>query len=228
MPENNNMSERTEIESLLPWYVTGKLSKSETEKVDQYLAAHPGMSMQLDLIEQEKLETTLINEAIATPSATSIDRLMARLDEEFGPEQSPDETSWLQSIWRDIAGAFQMPVIQFAGAAAAVLIIVQAISLGVLLNSNTPGSATYTTASGPESPATSGTVMLVTFKQSATAERISKLLEETNGSIVKGPLAGGFYHVQFNIEPKSPEKVEALVKALETRSDIIDFVSEVE
>lgn len=227
MPENKDMSERTEIETLLPWYVTGKLDRPDVEKVNQYLMSHPEMAMQLELIRQEQLETTLINEAIPTPSATGIDRLMARLDEEFGPDQSSDEVSWLQSIWGDIVGAFQIPVVQFAGAAAAVLIIVQAVSLGVMINSNAPGS-TYTTASGPDAHRVSGTVMLVTFKQSATAENISKLLEDRNGSIIKGPLAGGFYHVKFNIEGVSPEKVDALTKSLETRNDIIGFVSEFE
>lgn len=221
------MSERTEIETLLPWYATGKLSPCEHEKVDLYLEAHPDMAMQLELIEQERFETTMINEAIATPSTTGVDRLMEQLDEEFGSDKSAAQSSWLKSLWSDMTSALQIPVVQFAGIAAAFLIIIQAVSLGVIINNN-PQSTQYTTASGPGTKAGNGIVMLVSFNKSATGGAISKFLQESNGSIVSGPLAGGIYHIKFATNAAKPENVETLANSLEARTDLFDFVSEVE
>ncbi len=228
MPQRKIMEDRTEIETLLPWYVTGKLSDADVEKVDRYISDHPDLAMQLDLINSERLETTLINEEITVPSSISIDRLMAGMDDAFGPEQKPANINWFRSVWSDISSAFKLPVVQFAGVAAALLIVIQSVSIGVLVQNNKTTGGAYTTASGPETSDSDGIEMLVTFNQSATAIEISNLLEETNGSIVKGPLAGGFYRIKFSIQEKSPEKIDALAKALQARKNIIEFISGVE
>ncbi len=77
------MSEQTKIETLLPWYATGKLSAPERQKVEEYLAANPGMKLQLDVIENERLETVMLNEAVGMPTTGGIDRLMTRLVQEM-------------------------------------------------------------------------------------------------------------------------------------------------
>src|SRR5262245_62093995 len=72
-------SEREEIEMLLPWYVTGKLDPSDHAKVEAYLAAHPDVARQLDLVRAERHETVAANEALGWPSAGATERLMAGL-----------------------------------------------------------------------------------------------------------------------------------------------------
>jgi len=71
--------EREEIEMLLPWYVTGKLDRTDAARVESYLARHPRLAAQLDLIRAERDETVLANEALGRPSATALDRLLASL-----------------------------------------------------------------------------------------------------------------------------------------------------
>ena len=71
--------EREEIEMLLPWYATGRLDRADRAKVESYLARHPQMSAQLDLIRAEREQTVLANEALGSPSADARDRLMASL-----------------------------------------------------------------------------------------------------------------------------------------------------
>ena len=50
----NEDAERQEIEKLLPWYVTGRLGRAETSKVESYLGQHPDVLAQLDLIRAER------------------------------------------------------------------------------------------------------------------------------------------------------------------------------
>ena len=64
--------EREEIEMLLPWYVTGKLDRTDAARVESYLARHPRLAAQLDLIRAERDETVLANEALGRPSALGL------------------------------------------------------------------------------------------------------------------------------------------------------------
>lgn len=107
------------------------------------------------------------------------------------------------------------------------MIIIQAVSIGVIVNNNSQG-AQYTTASGPDGETGDGVVMLVSFNKSATSGAISKFLEANNGLVFNGPLAGGFFHIKFATKATKPENVEAIVKAMESRKDLFDFVSEFE
>ena len=221
---SEQLTKKEQIETLLPWYVTGKLSAAERQKVDQYIATNSDKALQLELIQQERLETVLQNEATGLPTSGGIDRLMTRLDIDFGPDKSNSESNWLNTIWADITSAFQKPAMQFAGIAAALVIVLQSVSLGVLVQNNAPGSK-FTTASGPITTRTGGITMLVTFTPQATAGQISKLLEETGGAIVNGPLAGEFYHIRFPITATSLEEIKTLTNRLEGEKNIIAFVS---
>ena len=62
-------SEREQIEMLLPWYVGGSLDATDRDRVERYLAHHPDLRRQLDLIRQERRETIQANEALPTSSA---------------------------------------------------------------------------------------------------------------------------------------------------------------
>src|ERR1700741_1281260 len=71
--------EREEIEMLLPWYVTGRLDARDRAKVESYLASHPDVAAQLDLVRDEREQAILGNEARGAPSGGALDRLMASL-----------------------------------------------------------------------------------------------------------------------------------------------------
>ena len=81
-------SEREEIEKLLPWYVTGKLGYPDASKVDKYLAQHPDVLSQLQLIGTERQETMRANEAMGWPGSGMSDRLMASLPRGATPSRS--------------------------------------------------------------------------------------------------------------------------------------------
>ena len=62
-------SEREEIEALLPWFVRGTLAAGDRARVDSYLARHPDMRLQLDLVREEMDESVAANEAVAAAPA---------------------------------------------------------------------------------------------------------------------------------------------------------------
>jgi hypothetical protein len=72
-------AEREEIEMLLPWYVSAGSMPATAPASRSYLARDAGMRHQLDLIRAEQQETIAANEALRTPSAGALDRLMASL-----------------------------------------------------------------------------------------------------------------------------------------------------
>ena len=70
----NEDVERAEIEKLLPWYVTGRLGRADSSKVENYLSQYPDVLAQLDLIRAERQETVHANEAMGWPPSGMRDR----------------------------------------------------------------------------------------------------------------------------------------------------------
>jgi anti-sigma factor RsiW len=211
--------EREEIEMLLPWYVTGKLDPADLAKVEAYLAAHPETARQLDLVRAERDATVTANEALGWPAAGATERLMATL-----PKPSPGQGALraVRSGLQQILDLFVAPTagaVRWAAVAAAVLIAVQAVAIGTLVNQR---SGAYQTASGGQ--AGDGIALLVTFADDAKATAISQLLADVDGSIVDGPKAGGVYKVRLRTEDRSPTAREALMRKLIERRDVVRAV----
>lgn len=225
------MSEQNEIEDLFPWYVTGALSDADKSKVEHYLTENPQARAQLALIRQERDEVIDMAEQIPGPAAGGVDKLMARLDEEFGPARPGDtygiveknSSSWWQSVINGIGNAFQLPAVRFGAIAAAVVIALQLATIVSLVKSP-PGVGGYETASGLQKLGP-GPVLLITFKPEATVGQIEALLEKFHGVIIKGPVSGGIYRVHFGREKKTPADTAQLVKSLSAQDKLIAFVA---
>ena len=198
---------------LLPWYITERLDPSDRAKVEAYLAAHPDVARQLDLVRAERHETVAGNEALGWPSAAATERLMATL-----PAARPGWSA-LRAGLQQIAGLFTAPTsgaVRWAAVAAAVLIAVQTVAIATLVSQR---PAPYQTASGPQDG--DGIAVLVTFADDAKATAISELLAEFDASIVDGPKAGGVYKIRLRTDDRSQPAREALVRKLAERRDVI-------
>jgi anti-sigma factor RsiW len=210
-------AEREEIEMLLPWYITGKLDRSDRAKVEAYLAAHPEVARQLDLVRADQHETVAGNEALGWPSAAATERLMAAL-----PRPGWGALRTLRGGLQQIGNLFTAPTagaVRWAAVAAALLIAVQTVVIATLLSQ---GSGPYQAASGPQ--AGDGIALLVTFADNVKATAISQLLTELDASIVDGPKAGGVYKIRLRTEDRSQPARDALVRKLAERRDIIRAV----
>jgi hypothetical protein len=210
--------EREEIEVLLPWYITGRLDARDRAKVETYLASHPDVAGQLDLMRDEREQAIVGNEALGAPGAGALDRLMASLS-----AAQPSATAgagFASSAWQQFVELFSSPSargLRLAAIAAAVLVIIQAATIATLLMRD---GGTYQTASGKN--AEDGVFALVVFADDAKAGTIAQLLSEFEASIVDGPKAGGVYKVRMREQSQTSR--EALLRRLAERRDIVKTV----
>lgn len=226
----NDMSERENIEAMLPWYEKGQLDAGDKAKVEAYLASHPDMASQLELISEERAETTLLNEARGAPSAGALDRLMNSIG--AYEAANPSLASTKKAVWGWASRLVGAPVpanLQWVAAAAAILIVAQGVSLGVLMTSGTQQGATYETASGPtravdrrpSGDVVKGTFALVQFVDDAKAFEISGFLTDTGFSIVEGPKPGGLYKIRISDKVMDNSSRDTILKKLATRDELI-------
>lgn len=214
---DEQLSEREEIEVLLPWYVTGRLDDADTARVEAYLAQHPDMLHQLAIIAEEQTVTVEDNEAIR-PRLASAGSIVART-------QAPGSAvrAWLDSIADTVKGLFQAPTpgaVRWAAAAAAVIICLQAAALGTLLMQDTGG---YHTASRPGIEGEHAPVALIAFTDRASVADIARILAENRLRVVDGPLPGGFFSVRFEDEATAEEQRKRF-DAILARKDLIRAV----
>ncbi len=222
-----------EIEKLLPWYAKGLLEPHETEQVEAYLAANPEMRMQLDLIADEDMAIAEQHAALGAPKPGGLDRLMAGIDA-LEAKEAPLQTA-AKGMWQriqDVLGNLASPGMQFATAAAAVVIVAQGVIIGGLMQDNPAApmspsvSGPFTTASGPEQMvAEDGARFLVVFNGEASMADVAKFLKSQHAAIVTGPKAGGFFELLVP-SAKLPEGgADAVLESLKSNKDLVKFAS---
>jgi hypothetical protein len=211
----NEDVEREDIEKLLPWYVTGRLGRADTSKVQSYLSQHPDVLGQLDLIRAELQETVRANEAIGWPPSGMRDRLMASLP----PTRGRLSGRWLSSL----VDFFTMPTargVQWAAFVAALFVLAQAALITSLLVRSS--DQTYQVASGASQA--DGLSALIAFSDDAKAPAIERLLAEFDANIVDGPKPGGVYKIRLRTLDKSRPTQDALLSKLAERRDVVRIV----
>jgi anti-sigma factor RsiW len=212
-------SEREEIEMLLPWYVMGRLDRDDVERVEAYLARDESLQRQFRLICEEHDQSTRGNEAIAERPARNVERLLATVAWHRAPRPSTPD------LWDRIRNFFAMPsagAVRWAGAAAALVIVVQAGILGTMI-ARQPGEI-YAPASGGITAAGPGTVALVGFVAGATTSAVAEMLAAHGMAIVDGPNAGGMFTVRLGPKAMSAADRQARIEALKSRSDVVSAV----
>jgi anti-sigma-K factor RskA len=220
MSEDPNVSsERQEIEMLLPWYVMGRLDRDDVERVEACLARDETLQKQFQLIREEHDQSTRGNEAIASRPARNVERLRAAVAWHRAPSPAAP------GLWHRIRDFFAMPsagAMRWAGAAAALVIVVQAGILGTMIARQS--SETYAPASGGSTAAGLGTVALVAFVAGATTSAVADMLAAHGMTIVDGPNAGGMFTVQVGPGNMSAADRQARIEVLKSRSDIVSAV----
>jgi len=214
------LSERDEIEMLLPWYVAGTLDATDRERVERYLAQHPEVRHQLDLIREERHETILANEALPMPSAGALERLMAS-----PPVHRLSLRGRLLGSegYRAIAELFGQATpraVRYAAYGAVCLLLVQSLAITALLIEGSGGA--YQTAAGKAGG--EGLSFFVGFADTASTADLNRLLQDFDARIVDGPKPGGIYQVKVRISDRSPAAADALQRRLAERRDVVRLV----
>jgi hypothetical protein len=222
---NTAMDDRQEIETLLPWFVTGKLDAADRQRVERYLRDHPDMQRQVVLAREESAETIAGAESLGAPSRASFDKLMAQVAAEPRRAGVLEAVSPYFERIADWITSLSRPQIGAMAAAAALVVAVQAASLVYLATGSSP-SHTYETASGGgDAKADQGTFALVSFRPTATAAEVTAALAELNVQIVAGPKAGGIWRVRLSPEALAQDQAEARLAALRAKATVVGFVS---
>jgi hypothetical protein len=101
----NKQPARHEIEELLPWYATGRLSNRDAERVEQALAGDRKLARRYELVRRELAETTRLNAALGVPSARAMEKLFAAInaEEARAPRRRPRPISGTRFGARDSA-----------------------------------------------------------------------------------------------------------------------------
>jgi anti-sigma-K factor RskA len=214
-------SEREEIEMLLPWYATGKLSGTDRKRVEVALAADKDLRRQLEIILEDRAETIAANEAIAARSTVSAAAIVDKTS--VGPLRTA--RAGLGRLADSMREFFSTPTagkVKWATAAALAIVLAQAVTIGALVRDRDGGG--YVTASGPTATAGDATA-LVRFADDATAAAISATLGRLSMSIVDGPRAGGVFRVRIGTATMSAADRAAAIERLRAQAPVVIFAS---
>jgi hypothetical protein len=223
MTISNDAHEREDIETLLPWHAAGTLSRRDAQRVEQALANDPELARRFALVREELGETIHVNETLGAPSARAMEKLFAAIDAESAGARSRPTLSigaWLSSF---VAG-FAPRTLAYAGAAAAVAIMLQAaVIVGVV--SSQYGTSSYQTAShGQPTQAVPGSYVIVRFNPQASAAEITRLLESNKATVVDGPKADGIFRVRVGAAGAPKDEIARIVAQMQ-QDRAVSFVA---
>jgi hypothetical protein len=208
-------SDREEIEYLLPWHAAGTLSRRDAERVERALANDQELARRFDLVREELSETIHLNESLGAPSARAMEKLFAAIDAEGAYKRKPGLALDLRTRMAEFFSAFAPRTLAFAGAAAALVILLQAGVIGSMVLNSGGG---YSTASAPDVKV--GIDFFVNFAPNVTSEEVTKFLRAHQGTIVDGPKGPGTYQVQFRAAA-TKEDTARILRELQSSRNII-------
>lgn len=213
--QQNGPLEPQDVEELLPWYVTGRVSREEARGIEAALKTMPDLADKLAQVQREREAVSRAAEAVEAPAPETLQRLLQqvettrqrrvpRIDDQSGAG------GWLKGV------ISRSVVWQAAFAAACVAIVV----LGVRVY-NPPAPGDFGVASSINGAG--GATLLVTFQPDAKAGDIAALLMGLNATIVGGPKAEGAYVVE--LPPGHADDMDAAAASLLSRKDLVAAVS---
>lgn len=173
-----------DIELLLPFYATGRLTAAERSEVAAALRADPTLRRQLELIEEEAEVARDVSDAVAPLRPESLDGLLAQVSKE------PRKVPWhrqLDAALSRIMGPSPL-VARIAVLALVAVVAVQAVALF-----QTRGhGAGFVPATGETAATVSDEIVLVAFDPALTVAEVVALLERAEARVIAGP-AGGIF-----------------------------------
>jgi hypothetical protein len=233
-------NERQELETLLPWHAAGTLDPVDAARVEAALATDQELARHFAIVREEMAETIHVNEALGSPSARTLDKLLTAIDAD--PARA-SRTTFGAGIGRLFA-ALSPRALAWSTALAALVIVLQAGVIATMLTGERAGQrrATFETASVPQavpSPApmtrsleqapalapagrAASSHVLVRFVPEASMADITRFLETNKASVVDGPKPGGLYRLQVGAIGK--EALAGVVATMQA-SKVVGFVA---
>lgn len=222
MSDIRTLTEREEVELLLPWYETGQLTAEETRLVEAHLHKDAELRRMLELIREEAGETLIANESIGMPSHEARDKLMAQIAAEGGETQKSG--GMISGLLKQLGLDGFSPGLALGGALAAIVIIVQAAVITTMISSGPAGDGPKL-ASAQQAGTETGTFALIRFSENASLAEITALLRSNKISIVDGPKPGGVFRVRLSDKELPADRERTIIENLRLQADLVAFVS---
>ena len=225
--EMMQLNEREEIEMLVPFYVTGRISTSDALRVETYLKQNPDFAEHIELARDERAATAAVNEALGFPSARATDRIFEQIASEPQPllSRTLKERRVLLATVRDFFTAPSPVAVRYAAMAAAAVVLLQAAIVGTLMTrSGGPETGGFEVAGGPKEQAANAPSALVAFQDGATLADMTRALKDVGATIVEGPVQGGFYRIRFAPSKSGAEDAPTRIAALKAQQNIVKTV----
>jgi hypothetical protein len=214
----NKVSEREEIEALLPWHAAGTLTRREAQKVEQALAADADLAAQYATIREDLAETIVANETLGAPSARAMQKLMADIEADASTARRA-RTSFNLGAWlSETLSSFSPRTLAWSATAAALAVVLQAGLLAGMFVSERQGGRMYETASYNDvtkSVPEGVTDLIMTFSPQANIADVNKLLTTYKMAVIDGPIGGNVYTVRLAMTGMPKEELARLVKQLQ-------------
>lgn len=210
-----------EAEEILPWYVTGRTSRAETEAIDNLLKESAKLRTQLDSVRSQRQAVIEGAEEVGGPSAANLTRLLQQIETTKQYRLvAQDEPG---SFGRWFGSWFSRPVLQFALVAACVVVVAQGTLLyqsGALPFLPKPTSSpTYATASSESGSIAEalGPELLVSFRPEVTTAQFTQILNELNAAVIDGPKPG----FTFVLRLQAAQSADEAIARLQSRPDLV-------
>jgi hypothetical protein len=225
MAMNQAVSERGDVEALLPWHAAGTLSRRDAERVEATLAADPAMARSFEIVREELAETIHLNETLGAPSARAMERLFAAIDADGAPARRTAPSFDLLARVKDMLSGLAPRTLAWSAAAAALAIVVQA---GIIANVYL-GPRTYEVAGVQQAaPVAPHADALIRFVPQATAAEVTKFLDTHHASIVEGPMSGDLYRIRIAVPGQNRQDVDRVIEGMRAEQAIVGFVGSAE
>jgi len=221
--------EPQDVEELLPWYVTGRVSREEARGIEAALKTMPDLAGKLAQVQREREAVARASETVESAPPETLQRLLQQVETTRQwrvpkIESHGEAGGWLR------AAMGRNAVWQTALAAACVAIVVMGVqlynvpapdrasaALSASARDNASAEVGFTVAGNINGAG--GATLLVTFQPGARAGDIGTLLTGLGAKIVDGPKPGGAYVVRIPSEQASD--VEAATANLLARKDLV-------
>ena len=215
---NNKISEREEIEALLPWQAAGTLSRRDSERVERAIAADKELARRFELVREEQQEAIHLNESLGAPSARAMEKLFAAIDAEGA--KAPVRRSFdLAGRISEFLSGFAPRTIAYAAAVALVALFVQAAVLTAIVVKDEPGGLNLSSASG-----TSNSHAVIRFAPQATSSEITQFLGVYNAKVIGGPNDSGLFRIRLGGNPPKAEIVK-VVQRMQSDIKVVEFIA---
>lgn len=210
-----------EAQELLPWYLTGKLSRAESASVESMLKGSADLREQLDSARDQRRAVVEAGDAVGGPSANNLTKLLQQIEttkqRRFVTAREPGFLERFLGSW-----LAPRPVLQFALVAACALVVAQGAflyKLGELPFQSRDGASgeSYATASDVAVLPVPTASLIVSFRPEVTTAQLTQMLGEINATVIDGPKPG----LTFILGLADAASADAAIAKLQSRPDLV-------